>query len=213
MHRWLSHRVPSWSHIGGIVEHRIWNIAFVFFVVMPIAAHALRHFPSSLEVHIGNTSAILEFGLPFSWWALYFSALFISLAKALHFLVSPRFIRQYPDYEDFKRSGRGGGYLQKTLFELIPFWKKSAKNSLNTYVSEFDQNVHFLNSDGIRNVLQSDIWAATDQSFWLVHDIANHSKTYARLVCVAAISLAALLFIVVVVQKVGTVIALLSGVI
>lgn len=209
MHRWLSYRVWSWSRIGGVVEHRIWNIAFVFFILMPIIAHAMRHFPPLLEVYIGNTKIVLELGLPFSWWALYFSALFISLAKAFHFLLCPHFVRQYSDYEDFKRSGRGGGYLQKTLFDLLPFWKKTRKDALSAYVSEFHHYVHFLNSDGVRNVLRSDIWSATDQSFWLVHDIANHSKPYIRLACVVSIVLAALLFIVVVAQKIGGVIALL----
>lgn len=67
----------------------------------------------------------------------------------------------------------------------------------------------FLDELVIRNVLRSDIWSATDQSFWLVHDIANHSKLYVRLACVVSIVLAALLFIVVVAQKIGGVIALL----
>jgi hypothetical protein len=176
---------------------------------MPIIANFMQNFPPSVEISIENINVTLEIGLPFNWKALYFSALMISLAKGLHFLLSPEFIRQYQDYEDFKVSGRGGGYLQKTLYGLVPFWAKKTNNTLNDYVSNFDERIHFLNSSGIRSILQNEIWGASDQSFWLVYDVANYSKTYVRLICTIAIFIAVLLFSLVVIQKIYAVISII----
>jgi len=209
MEKWLSYRVPSWEQLGNIIDHRVWNVAFLFFVLMPVIAFFFQHLPKEIDVKIGNNEYTLSLGFPFPWWLLYFSALFISLAKALYFVFSPPFIKKFPDYEYFSCSGRGGGYLQKILHELIPFWERSNKDSLNKYIQGFDEKIHLLNSSGIKHIIQNEIWSAGDSSFWLVHDLANFCKTYLRLFCTISIILAGVCFGAVVAIKISTVINLL----
>jgi hypothetical protein len=141
---------------------------------------------------------------------LYFAALFVSLSKAIYVIFSPSFIKQYPDFQDFNLSGRGGGYLQKTLYNLVPFWQRKQKNSLSSYVNSFDEHIHFLNSSGIKNILQNQIWGSTEESFWLVYDIANFSRTYFRLLCSISLMLAGGCFLLVIFKKIITVLGLLA---
>jgi hypothetical protein len=208
--KWCSYRTPSWEKIGSLVDHKIWNVAFLFFIFMPVFALFLKEIPSEVIIEVNNYSYTLNFGLPFPWWLLYFAALFVSLSKAIYVIFSPSFIKQYPDFQDFNLSGRGGGDLQKTLYNLVPFWQRKQKNSLSSYVNSFDEHIHFLNSSGIKNILQNQIWGSTEESFWLVYDIANFSRTYFRLLCSISLMLAGGCFLLVIFKKIITVLGLLA---
>ncbi|MGR5382304.1 hypothetical protein [Vibrio harveyi] len=202
--------VPSWNVIARVVDHKIWNLAFLFFVLMPVVALFMKEIPDQVSVKINEKDYVLHLELPFKWWVLYFSALFISIAKGVYLAFSPAFIREFQDYDDFIKSGRKGGFLQKTLYELIPFWKRKKSSSLDDYVGNFDERIHFLNKSGVNMALGAELWGSEIiQSFWLVYDICNFSRVIPRLICVLLIGLAALAFAYIMIDKILLVLAII----
>ncbi|EGR2232558.1 hypothetical protein DZF79_30785 [Vibrio parahaemolyticus] len=202
--------VPSWNVIARVVDHKIWNLAFLFFVLMPVIALFMKEIPEQVSVKINEKDYVLHLELPFKWWVLYFSALFISIAKGVYLAFSPAFIKDFQDYDDFIKSGRSGGFLQKTLYELIPFWKRKNSSSLDDYVGKFDERIHFLNKSGVNMALGSELWGSEiKQSFWLVYDICNFSRVIPRLISVLFIGLAALAFAYIMIDKILLVLAII----
>ncbi|WP_210447696.1 hypothetical protein [Vibrio crassostreae] len=202
--------VPSWNVIAKIVDHKIWNLAFLFFVLMPIIALFMKEIPEQVSVKINETVYVFNLALPFKWWVLYFSALFISIAKGIYVAFSPAFLKDFKDYDEFIKSGRKGSYLEKTIYELVPFWQRRKKNPLESYIEKFDDSIHYLNESGVKMALGSDLWGSEiKQSFWLVHDVCNFSRVMPRLVCVLLICLSALSFGYITIDKVLLVMAII----
>lgn len=187
--------IPSWVIIARVIDHKVWNVAFLFFILMPIIALFMKEVPEQILISINGVNYIFHAALPFKWWELYFSALFISIAKGFYIAFSPDFIKEFNDYEDYEKSGRKGGYLEKTLYDLIPFWRHKKPGALDSYVSKFDERIHFLNKSGVDCALGSDLWGNDlKTSFWLVYDVANYSRMLPRVICVAFIAASALFF-------------------
>jgi hypothetical protein len=56
--KWCSYRTPSWEKIGSLVDHKIWNVAFLFFIFMPVFALFLKEIPSEVIIEVNNYSSI-----------------------------------------------------------------------------------------------------------------------------------------------------------
>ena len=177
---------------------------------MPIFALFMKDIPDQISIKIDNAEYTLNIALPFKWWVLYFSALFISVAKGVYIAFSPQFIKEFRDYEEFVTSGRKGGFLQKVVFELIPVWKRGKKNSIDDYAEKFHPDIHNLNPIGVKNALTQDIWnSELKPSFWLIHDMANYSRVYPRFICMFFIILSALSFAYITIDKILLVLSII----
>ncbi|EMH3447827.1 hypothetical protein [Vibrio harveyi] len=200
--------VPNWNSIAKIVDHKIWNLAFLFFVLMPIIALFMKDIPDQISISFNEELYTFNMALPFKWWVLYFSALAISIAKIIYSAFSPPFLKEYTDFEDFKKSGRNGGYLQKVAYELVPFWSK--KGGISPYIKKFDNRIHTLNESGVEHALGANLWGSkTEPSFWLVYDVANYSRVIPRTLCVFCIAFSAIAFVYISIDKIRLVLSII----
>ena len=175
--------VFSWENINNLGRLKIFRIAMILFVLLPIAVKIFGHIPDKINILGFKESIPITMKLPFNWIVLYFASLSITLGSIIYNLYCPIIIKRYPDYYEFSRSGMTNSFLYKELKKCIP--KNERKKNLSDIVrSILSEEVHGLSVaadkveiDSIIRILDpklkletGDPDVATRSAFFFVHD-------------------------------------------
>ncbi len=115
---------PSWSNLNKWGKNRVLKTSYFWFFLVPIAAKALSKIENTLDFYIYGQYLEIFFELPFSWIVFYFSAVAFSIASLIYQKYCPLMVREYNDYDDYKRTGRDSAYLisQANQMRYGPGW-------------------------------------------------------------------------------------------
>ena len=108
----------KWEWIFSIGKNPHLASMSIFLIVCPIAAKIVYALPGPYNFTFGgNQYTIIELSLPFSWFALYFCALFLWAGNLLCVIFCPELIKKYNSFKDFDNDKRGAPHLRRLLYE------------------------------------------------------------------------------------------------
>lgn len=107
----------SWIGLSRLGQNKILKTSYAWIVLVPIAAKLLSAMPE--VIWFGDL--IISVGLPFSWKAFYFSAVFFGIATALYSIRCPALIKDFKNWTDYEARGLSGQQLRM----YISHWLKN----------------------------------------------------------------------------------------
>ncbi|MDZ4688855.1 MAG: hypothetical protein SH850_27585 [Planctomycetaceae bacterium] len=119
--RGLVERVPKWSDIARFGQSTVAKSAYVWIVVVPLAANLFSMLDRYLQVNLFGHPWNLNTRLPFSWQVLFWASLFASSANVIFGWMCPRIIRDYRDFSQFRSSTGSGRSLSNLLRDALSF--------------------------------------------------------------------------------------------
>ncbi|MFW9660207.1 hypothetical protein V3H38_22625 [Vibrio parahaemolyticus] len=134
----------GWSVLSGLGKSKFIKSFNVWFVAIPIFAKLLESFPKSTAYIMFEQQLGFTWGLPFSWKALYFAALFFTLANIIYAVFCPAIIKNYDSFTDFMHKD-GSSEAIKHMFE--PLLNKSAPEYEKMLAQNFRDHVPMTNRD------------------------------------------------------------------
>ncbi|WP_425399976.1 hypothetical protein [Aeoliella sp.] len=120
-------RIPAakvafrWSSLKSLGLGAWARLAFVWIILVPIAAKFLSAIKSPVEVDFGGDAILLNFELPFSWKMFYFGAIAFTVGRWMFQYRCPPLIRDYDTFDDYRRIGRGEEHLRDEFFRLAVY--------------------------------------------------------------------------------------------
>lgn len=103
----------DWDRLNRIGQSKALKSSYWFMLLVPTLAKMLKHLPTETVIFGKQYSFYTD--LPFSWVALFFCAVLVSIGNVIYALFCPRLIKGFEDYQSFERSGRGSEFLRQAL--------------------------------------------------------------------------------------------------
>ena len=113
----------GWQTLRDIQNKKIITSMYVWLFIVPISAKFLSYLESPSTFIVFGKKLTLDLELPFSWQALFFSAVFIVVGNIIYLLFSPVLVQEHRNYRDFLDSGKG----QKQLNDYMDEYTKDKK--------------------------------------------------------------------------------------
>ncbi|MGV3660750.1 MAG: hypothetical protein ACO1TE_11220 [Prosthecobacter sp.] len=154
---------------------------------MPVVAKLFANLPSELAIKVFDAPLKLQLELPFSWIALFFCALFVSLANLIYTFLCPDLIKVYDDFPAFKSSSRDASLLRSAL--AIFRESKSDGKDIGAMVDFVSTDVlQEIDAQSILNTKHqlAEHGPAGSDSFYFVRDALNLSRPHVRFIASAA---------------------------
>lgn len=146
--------LPKWEQINELGKLKIFRIAMVFFVLMPIFVRLFEHVPKQIYLLIQDKPYLIELTLPFNWFLLYIASLLITIGSIAYHLFCPKIITLFSDYHDFYKSGMTKSFLYRELKNCISK-KDREKNSSEIVRSLLKRNDCFLDKVNDKDEIDS----------------------------------------------------------
>ncbi|TXY08862.1 hypothetical protein [Vibrio mimicus] len=138
----------GWSVLSGLGKSKFIRSFNLWFIAIPIVAKFLESFPESTAFVLLKEELGFTWALPFSWKALYFAALFFTLANIIYTIFCPAIIKNYDSFTDFMHKD-GSSEAIKHLFE--PLLNKSKSGYAQMLAKNFRDHVPMTNSSTVSN--------------------------------------------------------------
>ena len=108
----------SWSTLRDIQHNRVVKSTYAWLFIVPITAKIFSKIDSELSFAFNNQTITFDLTLPFSWQALFFSAVFFVLANLSVSFFIPELIKKYKDFSEFSDSGKTKANLDEIKSSL-----------------------------------------------------------------------------------------------
>jgi hypothetical protein len=105
----------EWDKLNSAGQNKSLQSSYWFLLAVPVLAKLLSKLPSDVTVSLGGKPVDVHIALPFSWVALFFCALFVSVGNAIYSLYCPRIVKWFRDFKEYTESGRGIPFLNTQL--------------------------------------------------------------------------------------------------
>lgn len=166
-----------WKSIHALGRTMALQSSYLFFVMVPVI---VEMYDTAEHVEL------IRFDLPFSWIALFFAALSISIANTAYFLLCPQLVKEFPGYLEFQQSGRGASYMARQIEQYAPRDMRNdsvdqiADHLFTKYSSDLHVNPTVLPK--VRLDLGTPGTQVSQAMFWSIYDVANNLLFPARVV-------------------------------
>lgn len=179
----------KWDDINRIGQTKSLQSSYWFLAVVPTLAKLLHHIAPDGKLALFGAQTPVQLGLPFSWVALFFCALFVSLGNAVYTIKCPRLIKSFADYFAFQTSARNSLFLMESLTILRP--AKERSGDIDAVIDAVVQSLSKVPESELlanaRYQLKQHGLPGSD-SFYFVRDASNEAYPVWR--CIASISYA-----------------------
>jgi len=122
---------PSWITLSKLSKYKIVQTTIFWLIFLPTMAKITEKLGDSIFIY--GYEIIIK--LPFSWFYLYFSAIFIFLAQMYYKITAPNIYNENSSYEEFDTNGRNKEHLEKYVsdfpYEQSKFLGKIIKGPSN----------------------------------------------------------------------------------
>lgn len=122
--------ISNWNTIKKYGDNKIVKNAYIWLIIVPIAAKALNGIPDKIKIPYAEYDILLLTTLPFSWLVLYFSALAFFTGYLFYVFFCPAIIKNFSDYREFELQGHGEREL-RFIFNSLIF--KQNKQKISEY--------------------------------------------------------------------------------
>lgn len=159
----------AWKSINALGKNRAIQSSYIFFVLVPII---VKLYTTS------ETAILVKFDLPFSWVALFFAALTVSVANTIYFVFCPELVKTFSNYIEFVHSGRGATFMANQLQSYAPgYLRRKSLDDIADYL--YQEYKDYLNVDQsvlpkVKQDLKTPGAQASQAMFWTTYDIANN---------------------------------------
>jgi len=166
----------SWKNIHSLGKTKALQLSYIFFVFVPVIVSLYKK---------AEAFSLPLFELPFSWVALFFAALSISIANTIYFMFCPDIVKQFSSYQEFMTSGRGASFIARQLALFVPKSERAKSiEDIATYL--FNNYKHYIHADSkvfpiVKRDLQTPGAQVSQAMFWITYDIANNLQRYWRI--------------------------------
>jgi len=131
----LTTKVPAWSSLRKVGESAFSKSFNYWLIIVPLAAKSLSAI-EYVSFSLGGEIHKIHLSLPFSWSILFFAALFYACGNLIYTIFCPSWIKQYSDFEEFKKSGQGQEATIKLLIARLQA-KNYSPEDVNGILYEF----------------------------------------------------------------------------
>jgi hypothetical protein len=108
--------LTTWRSLRTWGNSKIVNSSFVWLAIVPVFAKFTSDLDNQIAIQAYGQALVFNLKLPFSWLCFYYGALLFGFAQVVFLLRCPPLIRQFEDFGEFERSGRGGRQLLKFCY-------------------------------------------------------------------------------------------------
>ncbi len=159
----------GWQTLRDIQNHKIITSMYIWLIIVPISAKFLYYVKEDHTLKIFGSYFKFDFGLPFSWQALFFCAVFFVIGNTIHRVFSPSLVRDHKNYKDFVDSGKG----QRQLFEYMDEFSEETQEDV-TRLRKLARIKDSENEHGLR------------ENFWDLYVNFCYCKPVVRFICTIA---------------------------
>lgn len=124
----------GWVHLRLWGRTRFCRFAYIWLVVVPIAAKLLLPVAGTHEFHFLGKARTIEIGLPFSWLGFYMAAVAFTIAQGLYSWKCPPIVKSFVDFAAYRAVHRGNHYLTESLSQVGPALDSHHFEALNLQV-------------------------------------------------------------------------------
>jgi hypothetical protein len=214
--------IPRWSALRALGANRLFRLAPLWFVLVPLAAKAILFLNEQGE-SLPPLFRFHQIELPFSWQVFFYSAAFVSLGNVVYSMRCPRIVRNYLDYTQFKTEGRGDTEILSDLRTLVMRTSKAqagktqrkralkaladAELTLEEFRKDYTQTQAWAQGFSVPKKLSSLAIASGKEmgAFWAVRTYADTLNTFSRCIVTLAYAGGILLIVLVISQNVRAV--------
>ncbi|WP_421860515.1 hypothetical protein [Marinobacter salarius] len=109
---------PGWEVLSGVGNSKLIRSLSIWFFVIPILAKFTESMPEIIDLGIFQPTMKVQWSLPFSLQVLYLATLFFTAANILYLVFSPKIIKDYKSFSEFKEK-EGSFEAIKQMFEPL----------------------------------------------------------------------------------------------
>lgn len=109
----------SWLSLRKYGQSSIIRSSVIWLFLVPITAKFLQQLESPLQWRIFGQDHVVHLDLPFSWYALYFAAVFFAAASGVYSVFCPRIIKEFPTFMAFYQAGNGARALNELISDAL----------------------------------------------------------------------------------------------
>lgn len=192
-----------WSKLQKYGESTALRSSYIWLLVVPLAARLFSKIEDPVVIRAFEHTFTLHFGLPFSWKAFYFSAVFFAVASALFSIYCPVIIRDFANFSEFLQSGRSVGHVDSMFSSRL----RSETGLSGKVIGRLQAHVRLLPETAAECGFQPARESETDESrieaarvgFWTLRDIEDnaHPKVRGLVTLLYAFGFALLLYVLV----------------
>ncbi|MEA2027557.1 MAG: hypothetical protein U9N49_01080 [Campylobacterota bacterium] len=110
----------KWSTIRSLGESKIVRSSYYWIFFLPLVAKLLENIDNPLKLTIFEYTFPLNIELPFSWYLLYFSAIFFAFGVLLYTIYCPKLISKFENFKEYYEQGGEGFQLEDEIEKNIP---------------------------------------------------------------------------------------------
>lgn len=125
---------PGWNTLSGLGNSSLIKSFSVWFVIIPIFAKVTEGISGQINLGLFEPPLIIQWDIPFSFKVLYLATVFFTLANIIYTIFSPKIIKDYKSYSDFKEK-EGSFESLKQMYE--PLLERSDKEYQNILLQDF----------------------------------------------------------------------------
>lgn len=94
-----------WEQLSAQTNTAFTRSNYIWLGIVPATAKVLEKVGDEIQIAFGGAEIIIVMDLPFSWHLFYWGAVFFVIAHITYLSFCPAFIRNYKNFEDYKRMG------------------------------------------------------------------------------------------------------------
>lgn len=191
---------PTWSFIRSIQNNKAVQSTYIWLLILPIFAKFLSKVEDTITIEMYEQVITLDMQLPFTWKALFISALLFTLGNILYLLFCPKIIKENKDYGEFLQKGRDQGHLEEYMNnQQFEEWRRINSSTVRE-VLPGKRNSRLIEKNitdpgmGSEQEIEK-MKALTSQFFWKVHEELDTNRYTVRILETFLYIIAGLIFL------------------
>ncbi len=199
----LQKRGAKWSSLRVFGNSRIVRSSYFWFILIPMISKFFNYCDKDGNRDLFFCKPFIEIEIPFNWKIAFYGSLFYALATLLYQLFCPHVVKNYQNYSEFSKSGRGIGYLIWCLTTRYGNSFQSMHPNVAAYLETFGLKKNMLDGRHYDVIAQEIHMLDQDMPtfFWYVVERLDFYKLYIRQAVLLLYTIGSLFFIWVILEN------------
>lgn len=123
--------IINWEILSKLGKNKFLNSFSIWLIIVPLLSNFISKIPDEILINILKKDYIFILSLPFNWVAFYFCSFFLTIGNIFFIFYCPDIIKNFNNYEEYKKNISGKYYLCKKIEQL------NNDNKHNRYIDKY----------------------------------------------------------------------------